>query len=1031
MAIKAAQAYEVIAGHVADDAVGGHIAPLLKQQGFCVLTPGYVAEDTLADARQQAAGLSFYEVNEAVADGLLGPEGSASVADLDSASQDAALVAIDNALDRLWAALCPYMDYLEIETTMRSDAVVHRTGAAPEETPELTESQVTQWQFQFLRHSVMLVAVLGPKHTTLELRPFDIEDAEVAQVPISPGSIIIVRPDLMTHRLSGSTGAFAVSCFLMAGRCRRGLPININSKPLVPAAQALEDWTVSRLKELKDKEEWEDCGWETDIPRSWQAAMNHVFHRGQITGIGSDACVLPTTRSPETFYLAATGGVDYAMEVPNVRWDHDAVYDPAPDGYTRMKTFCRHGCFAEGIELFDNKMFNLSIFEAKGLDPHSRMLLEVGYEALANMGYTKKHLMNTAGGVYVGCENNEWAYQGGMQVVGGVSGMLCFHSGRISFCLGMKGPSLSITAEAASGLTALMMASESVQKKGTAVGTDYAIGIAANLLLSPVWWPNATMNGTMSKVGRCLAFDASADGNIRGDATVCLGVKNASEVVDGEVVKTSADNFLGTVAGGKMSNAGQSASITAPNAPAMQQVVADAVRNASISHADVDGVEAHCDGHFLGDAVEVRALWRAHRAEFPKERLQLGAVKSTIGNQVECGGLTGLMKIVRAASWGHQVPNLHLGQLNPHIYPVYDGNGLDLVNEALEFPFRSTFNGVMSRGMGGMHVYVVAWGTLASEQNPVPERAILPMQRNPVPIFWPGGGGELEDDKRPRKRDGYYIVGTFSRWRGARKMVPHGDGVYMYDIILGENCWEKFQIWLDGDEARALHPGELNAPSGSAVMGPTGASQEWDDGGPLPAASSGDVGAPAWLIDGRPWDGNDQAGRPGDIYTVRFEVAGRWRLVTWSRASSAPAVAQEAAAEGQVASDASYYVAGSWNGWKLEEMSLDTSEPGRFSLDLKLPPYGESGLPLQQSWDFFIVRDGDWSQVLRPEAATADGSGTGAICGPDPDDDEAGASPFILKGRADEPFRIELRRVREGDVDIRRVTWQKVPQGGE
>lgn len=86
------------------------------------------------------------------------------------------------------------------------------------------------------------------------------------------------------------------------------------------------------------------------------------------------------------------------------------MIDPQENAWRRGKTHARHGSFVDGTEYFDNKFFGLSVLEAKaaevptalemsgqGMDPHQRVVLEVGYEACHGAGYSKGKLMNKIG----------------------------------------------------------------------------------------------------------------------------------------------------------------------------------------------------------------------------------------------------------------------------------------------------------------------------------------------------------------------------------------------------------------------------------------------------------------------------------------------------------------------------------------------------------------------------------------------------------------------------------------------------------
>jgi len=996
--------YDVHLDEVGEEELGATIAQSIVTKGFCVISPGFI-DGQVETAQQDAESMRFYQLSTVIADGLLGSEGSAQVADLEAGAKES-LVAIDSAITRLGHIVAPHIGGIGIDMTHRSGAVVHRAGEADDDAPPLTEKAVTKWQSQFLRGKIMVVTFLGPRTGFLELQPYDEEDMEMCQVRTVPGMIVLLRSDAMSHKHNVAGESMAVSAFFMKGELQRRVPEG--GFLMTPTAKALEEWSGVRLQQLKEADD-ELAPWDDEIPRIWQQMMNHNYFKGQISGVAGAACHMPGTYDPDVWFRASNAGADYMVEVPFVRWNHEDVYDADPESWKAGKTYCKHISVMEGIELFDNKFFSLSAHESGGLDPHARLVLEVGYASFANAGYKKKQLMNANGGVYVGCTNHEFMYAVG----GGVSGNLCMMSGRISFCLGMKGPSLSFTTEAASGLTAVYHAADSVLKKGTTVNNEMALAISASLCLSAVWWPTWCQSGWMSPEGRCMTFNSSASGFARGDGCGSVIIKSKTEMVDGNVVaRDDADKFLGTIAGGMMSNSGQSASLSAPNAAAEQEVIAQAVRNAAVSHADVDGIECHGSGAFLADAIEANAAWRAHRSEAVKERLTFGAIKSAMGNQVEAGGICALLKVVFAAQWGHLTPNLHLRQVNPHIDPFE--HPVDIVTENVEFPFRSTFQGVKARGLGGSNVYLLAWGQVDPDRCPPPPPE---MDRQPYLMYWPAGAGELEDTMKPRRKDGYCIAGSWTAWKNSDKMNPTGDGNYTYTLVLGENRWEKFQIWLDGEPTRALHPGMPKAQQGSPVYG-------GEDGSGIPMEPPGSPAAPSWILDGRPYgegEGkNSDEGKAGDKYLIKLEISGKYQMVTWEKLESAPAIEDAGAVVG---STSAYYIAADWNDWILEPMDADASVPGLFVANVKLSlktTQTAATLVAKRGGEFQIVREKDWDQSFYPAIANAPSDVE--VFGPD---DEGYGYNWLLNGKNGDEYRIEFQRTFEGDKEVRKVSWMK------
>ena len=52
-------------------------------------------------------------------------------------------------------------------------------------------------------------------------------------------------------------------------------------------------------------------------------------------------------------------------------------------------------------------------------------------------------------------------------------------------------------------------------------------------------------------------------------------------------------------------------------------------------------------------------------------------------------------------------------------------------------------------------------------------------------------------------------------------MEDEGDGCYGYSLVLGQERSEQFQLLIDNNYAKVLHPRRLKAPKGTEVYGPT------------------------------------------------------------------------------------------------------------------------------------------------------------------------------------------------------------------
>lgn len=1020
----------MVIGQLSQEAASLEIASKLAGKGFCVVSAGF-EDSVLRRAVDEIAAFSrsdrWQQVNTVIQDGLLGAEGSALVAELESPERDPAaredgevLQELDTAITHLGFHIEPYLASFGVEVSHRGRAVVHQAGEPGEERVPLNDKEVVRWLAQFVRHKVMIIVFLGPSTGTLEMRPYNTDDAETLDIITRPGTLVVLRPDLLSHKHFSNGRSMAISAFFLQNE--RKSRANKRSDKMIPAAKELDDWAVNRLRELKEKN-LNSQFWDPNIPREWQSAMNHMFHKGQMIAVKGEACKLPGTENPSTFAMATAFGPDYPMEVPRIRWDHmEDVYDPDPESWRYFKSYCRHGSFMDGIELFDCKMFSMSPNEAKSMDPHQRLILEVGYEALYNMGMRKNTLVNTTCGIYVGCGNQEWtmvprdADQGAFAATGGA---LSISSGRFSFTLGLKGPSMTIDTDASSGATCVYLGAEAVQRKGRATPNEFSVSIAAHLLLAGIWWPSHCASGWLCATGRCLTFDASASGYVRGDGVAAVALKAHSQLVDGKYV-TSEEEPLGSIAGAMMNNNGKGASLSAPHGPAEQEVVAEAIRNASIAPPDVDAVEAYGAGAFLPDAIEVGSMARSHRNEDQKDPpLILTSTKSSIGNQIETSGIVSFIRVINTMRHAQATPNLHLRQANPHT--DLDYQPLSIATELLEYQKLSSFVGMMSRGFGGSNVYVLSWGAAKEKDTPM-----VISSRDSI-MYWPGGGGSLTTDAMPA--NSYMIVGSWSQWQQAEPMEPEGNGAYSYVVVLGETRFEQFQIWLDGESHRVLHPGHAKGFKDTTVFGPDsmGHGCNWviDGRQELPAVKiPKELGqesvlmktSAAPLTEGSSGTSKRPAadfGMPGDSYRVELRISGRWRNVTWEKL---PAGHPKASMADQLVREriSQFYVAGSWNDWNLQEMTPDENRPGLYSATAVL---------WRSGGEFQILRNRDWAQVLHPSSSSSDK--LDAAAGPD---DKGHGLNWSLKGQAGDVFRIELRRSGELGVFEYRVSFDRLAE---
>ena len=412
-----------------------------------------------------------------------------------------------------------------------------------------------------------------------------------------------------------------------------------------------------------------------------------------VVGVG---CRFPGgADSPAAYWRLLTDGRDAVGTVPGGRWERFV-----PDGSVLPADLGRHGGFLDGVEEFDAEFFGIAADEAVALDPQQRMLLEVTREALDHAAIPAPSLAGTRTGVFVGISGTEYAHltAGRPESVTpwtAAGASLGVAAGRVSYALDLRGPSLAVDTACSSSLVAVDHA-----VRALADGTcDAALAAGVNVLLSPTVTLGLQRAGALSADGRCKAFDAAADGMVRGEG---CGVVVLKRLADAE---RAGDRVLAVITATEVNSDGRSNGLTAPNAAAQRALLAHAH---GPDGRRLDYVEAHGTGTPLGDPVEAGALGAVLGQGRPAEQpLLLGSVKTNIGHLEAAAGIAGLIKTVLALHHDELPGQLHFAEPNPHI--DLDALRLRVLTAPEPWPRYSgtATAGVSAFGFSGTNAHVV------------------------------------------------------------------------------------------------------------------------------------------------------------------------------------------------------------------------------------------------------------------------------------------------------------------------------------
>ena len=230
------------------------------------------------------------------------------------------------------------------------------------------------------------------------------------------------------------------------------------------------------------------------------------------------------------------------------------------------------------------------------MDPQQRLVLEVTWEALERGGIAPDSLRSSQTSVFVGITTNDYAHLNMMRdpaeldAYAATGSALNVVPGRVAYTLGLQGASIAIDTACSSSLVAVHLACQSLRSRES----DMALAGGVNVLLRPEPFICFSRWGMMAPDGRCKAFDARADGFVRGEGCGMIVLKRLSDAL------ANGDTILALIRGSAVNQDGRSSGLTVPNGLSQRAVIQHALLNAGVNPAEIGYVEAHGTGTCTG-----------------------------------------------------------------------------------------------------------------------------------------------------------------------------------------------------------------------------------------------------------------------------------------------------------------------------------------------------------------------------------------------------------------------------------------------
>ncbi|KAF8182359.1 putative polyketide synthase [Pholiota molesta] len=356
-------------------------------------------------------------------------------------------------------------------------------------------------------------------------------------------------------------------------------------------------------------------------------------------------------------------GTNTVSMIPDDRFSLEDYKNLDSPGRTMNATT---GNFVDDVGQFDNKFFNISPREARSMDPQQRILLQVGYEALEDAGYVPH---STPGfdpdtfGCFIGAATHDYVHnlRNDIDLYYSTGTLAAFLSGRLSYCLGLSGPSMVVDTACSSSMVAIHQAVRALMNKDC----HAALAGGVNVISSPDMFIGLDKGHFLAASGQCKSFDALADGYSRAEGCGTFVLKRLADAV------AENDRILGVIRGVEVNQSGNAHSITHPHIPTQEALFRKLLSFSDVDSNSISLVEAHGTGTQAGDTSEMESIRRVLAVDrMPDNPLYVTSIKANIGHLEAASGCASLAKVI--LMFQHKIipRQISLHNLNPRIAPL-------------------------------------------------------------------------------------------------------------------------------------------------------------------------------------------------------------------------------------------------------------------------------------------------------------------------------------------------------------------------
>ncbi|WP_435270845.1 beta-ketoacyl synthase N-terminal-like domain-containing protein [Streptomyces sp. 1222.5] len=424
---------------------------------------------------------------------------------------------------------------------------------------------------------------------------------------------------------------------------------------------------------------------------------------------------LPQARTLDAFWHNLLAGAEAVREFTPADLDEAGV----PERIRDHPNHVPRGVVLEDVDHFDASFFGLTPQEARVTDPQHRVFLETAWHALEDAGVAPHQAPGTVG-VFASCSLSTYLLNNILKSEHAGDGPELsypvligndkdFLATRISYRLGLTGPSQTVQSACSSSLVALHQALAALRDGDC----DMALAGGVSITVPQTGGHLHKTGGIASADGHCRPFDQAAGGTLRGNGAGVVVLKRLSDAL------ADRDHVYAVVRGSAVNNDGlDKIGFTAPSVRGQSRAISAALASSGVDPETIGYVEAHGTGTALGDPIEVKALSQAHNA---RSACALGSVKANLGHLDAAAGVVGVIKT--ALILHHQVipPQINYSAPN-HRIPLERSRFV--VHTRAQVPDEPLSHAAVSSfGLGGTNGHCVLARHTPAAARPAPSSA--------------------------------------------------------------------------------------------------------------------------------------------------------------------------------------------------------------------------------------------------------------------------------------------------------------------